>query len=167
MIYLIWSIINLAVLFFFFYLITGFIRKGKSFFNPQLKVVSILVMVVGIFQLLSATGLEENSNQIEITQDYDNNNPSKIEELVLEDHLTFDINLLVKYSIDQNDFIPTESNSFLTGFISGYEWEYTLIQTNSYTSNQKAEFEAKGILKWKLFGVNLYNETKTFSGTLN
>ncbi|MEL0650032.1 hypothetical protein V6246_01275 [Algibacter sp. TI.3.09] len=166
MIHLLWSIINLIIVFYFLYLIVGFIRKGKQIFNPKFKVVSIFVMVIGIVQVISAANSEEKTNRITITNNYNKKNNSKVEKVKLEDNLTFDINMLVKYSIEQNELIPIESNSFLTGFVSGYDWEFTLIETNNYKPNGKAEFTANGILKWNLFGITVYNESKTFSGVI-
>ena len=74
--------------------------------------------------------------------------------------------MLVKYSVDQTELIPIESNSFLTGFVSGYEWEFTSIETNNYKPSEKAEFTANGVLKWNLFGIKVYSESKTFSGII-
>ncbi|WP_375237854.1 hypothetical protein [Aurantibacter sp.] len=166
MIHLLWSIINLIILFYFLYLIVGFIRKGKRIFNPKFKVVSIFVLVIGIVQVISAANSEEKTNRITITNNYDKKNNSKVEKVKPEDNLTFDINMLVKYSIEQNELIPIESNSSLTGFISGYDWVFISIETNNYKPNGKAKFTANGILNWNLFGINIYREPKTFSGII-
>jgi hypothetical protein len=72
----------------------------------------------------------------------------------------------LKYSVEKNKFIPIESNSFLTGFVSGYVWEFKSIQTNNYKPNEKAEYIADGILKWNLLGIKIYSESKTFSGII-
>lgn len=166
MIHLIWSIINGMIVIYFLYLIFGFIAKGKKIFKPRFKVISIFIMTIGIVQIISASNLEKNSNRITINEDYNKNSNSKIKQVVLEDNLTFDINLLVKYSIDQNEYIPIESNSFLTGLVSGYVWEFNSINMNNYNSNKKPEFIANGILKWNLFGITVYSESKTFNGTI-
>ncbi|NRD22374.1 hypothetical protein HNV10_03920 [Winogradskyella litoriviva] len=166
MIHLLWSIINLIIVFYFLYLIVGFIRKGKRIFNPKFKVVSIFVMVIGIVQVISAANSYKKTNRITITNNNNKKNNSKVEKVTLEDNLTFDINMLVKYSFEQNELIPIESNSFLTGFVSGYDWKFTSIKTNNYKPNGKAEFTANGILKWNLFGITVYNESKTFNGTI-
>ncbi len=166
MIHLIWSIINVIILLYFFYLIIGFIIKGKGIFKPQFKIVSIFIMVIGIVQVISASNSEKKSNRISITDVYNKKNSSKLKQVVLEDNLTFDINMLVKYSIDKNYYIPIESSSFLTGLVSGYVWEFNSIDTNNLNSNGKAEFIANGILKWNLFGITVYNESKTFIGTV-
>jgi hypothetical protein len=166
MIHLIWSIINGIIVIYFLYLIVGFIAKGKKIFKPQFKVVSIFIMVIGIVQIISASDSEKNSNRISITEDYNRKSNSAIKQVKLEDNWTFDINMLVKYSIEQNQYIPIESNSFLTGLVSGYNWEFNSIDTNNLNANEKAEFIANGILKWNLFGITVYSESKTFNGTI-
>ncbi len=166
MIHLIWSIINGIIVIYFFYLIVGFIAKGKKIFKPQFKVVSIFIMVIGIVQIISASDSERKSNRISITEDYNRKNNSAIKQIKLEDNWTFDINMLVKYSIEQNQYIPIESNSFLTGLVSGYNWEFNSIDINNLNPNGKAEFIANGILKWNLFGITVYSESKTFNGTI-
>ena len=166
MIHLIWSIINGVIVLYFIYLIIGFIFKGKRIFNPKFKVVSIFIMVIGIFQIISASDSEKNSNRISITKDYNKKNNSKLKQVVLENNWTFDINMLVKYSIEQNEYIPIESNSFLTGLVSGYNWEFKSINTTNLNQNGKAEFIANGILNWNLFGITVYSESKTFNGTI-
>lgn len=166
MIHLIWSIINGIIVIYFLYLIIGFIAKGKKIFKPQFKVVSFFIMVIGIVQIISASDSETNSNRISITEDYNSKSNSAIKQLKLEDNWTFDINMLVKYSIEQSQYIPIESNSFLTGFVSGYIWKFNSIDTNNLNLNGKTEFIANGILKWNLFGITVYRESKTFNGTI-
>lgn len=166
MIHLIWSIINGMIVLYFLYLIVGFIAKGKRIFKPQFKVVSIFIMVIGIVQIISASNSEKSTNRITMNDDYNKKNNSKVKKVTLEDNLTFDINMHVKYSVDKNEFIPIESNSFLTGFVSGYVWEFKSIQTNNYKPNEKSEYIADGILKWNLFGITVYSESKTFNGII-
>lgn len=166
MIYLIWSIINGIIVLYFIFLIIGFIVKGKKIFKPQFKFFSIAVMVIGIVQIISASNAEKIINRITITEDYNNKNNSEIKKVTLEDNLTFDINILVKYSVDQNEFIPIESNSFLSGLVNGFVWQFESIQTNNFKPNEKTEFIAEGILKWNLFGICVFNESKIFSGTI-
>src|SRR5574343_81731 len=106
MIHLLWTLLNASLIIFFFYLIVGFIIKGKKIFNPQIKVFSILIMTLGIIQIISATKTSKKINRITITTDYKKTNSSKIKKIVLEDNLVFDINLRVKYSIENNNYIP-------------------------------------------------------------
>ena len=166
MIHLLWTLLNASLIIFFFYLIFGFIIKGKKIFNPKIKVISILIMTLGIIQIISAAKTQKNSNRITITTDYKKTNSSKIKKIVLEDNLVFDINLNIKYSIENKEYIPIESYSFITGLVSGYEWEFKAIETQIHKTNEKATFTADGVLKWNLFGINVYSEDKTYSGII-
>jgi len=166
MIHLLWTLLNASLIIFFFYLIFGFIIKGKKIFNPKIKVISILIMTLGIIQIISAAKTSKNNNRITITTDYKKTNKSKIKEVLLEDNLVFDINLNIKYSIENEEYIPIESYSFLSGLVTGYEWEFKSIETQIYKPNEKGTFTADGVLKWNLFGINIYSEYKTFSGII-
>ncbi len=84
----------------------------------------------------------------------------------MEDNWTFDINMIVKYSIEQDEYILIESDSFLTGLASCYVWEFKSIDTKKLNRNGKTKFYANGILKWNLFGLTVYCESKTFNGSI-
>ena len=85
---------------------------------------------------------------------------------MLEDNLTFDINMYVTYSRDKDVFIPTSSYSNLTGFVMGYKWVYESITTDKYKLGEETKFDVMGILEWHLLGVKIYSEGKTFSGVI-
>lgn len=166
MIHLIWSMINGIIVLYFFYIIIGYIVKGNKIFKPRLKVVSIFLILIGIVQIISTIDSKNKSNKILINKSYNIKNNSEIKQVILEENLTFDINMIVKYSIEQDQYIPIESNSFLTGLIVGYVWEFNSINTNKLKTNGKSEFNAVGNLKWNIFGINVYNESKIFNGTI-
>jgi len=162
MIHLVWSIFNVVIIFFFIYLIFGFIVEGMKIFETRFRIISISILILGIFQIISASNTKKQTNKIILKSNYNQTNNSKVKEVLLEDNLIFDINLHIKFSIDKNEFTPIESYSYLTGFTSGYVWEYKSIEINTCKPNRKTEFTAKGILKWHLFGINIYNESKVF-----
>ena len=138
MIHLIWSIINGIIVIYFLYLIIGFILKGKKIFKPKFKVVSIFIIVIGIVQIISASDSEKNANQISITKDYNRKNNSEIKQVKLEDNWTFDINMIVKYSIEQDEYIPIESDSLLTGLVS-WNSQLSLLRNFCISLNQYVE----------------------------
>jgi len=166
MIYLIWTILNGIIFFYFLYLIFGFIAIGKRIFKPQFKTVSIAIMLVGFFQIISASNKEEKKNTVIINEKPNGNYNSKRKTIILEDNLTMDIVLSISYTDVGDSFMPTASHSILTGLIGGYVWEFNSIQTNNYKPNEQTEYTANGILKWNLFGINVYNQLKTFNGSI-
>jgi len=166
MIYLIWSIINGIIILYFFYLIIGFIVKGKKIFKSRFKVISLIVIVSGAIQIISALTSEKSSNRIIISENHIKTNYSKIKRVVLEETLTLDINLLLKYTINKSKYVPLESTSSLTGFVSGYVWEFKSININNYKLSENIEYTANGILKWNFFGVTVYNQYKEYTGRI-
>ena len=95
-------------------------------------------MVIGIVQIISASDSEKNANQISITKDYNRKNNSEIKQVKLEDNWTFDINMIVKYSIEQDEYIPIESDSLLTGLVS-WNSQLSLLRNFCISLNQYVE----------------------------
>lgn len=161
MIHLIWSILNLLLLVYFLYLIIGFIAKGKKVFKTRFKIISIAIMSIGVVQLISASITEKNTNKITIVKDYKSKHNTKLEQVVLKDNLTFNIEMTVEYVLDQEKYIPIESSTYLTGLISGYTWEFESFITENDESNVKPEYIVHGTLKWNILGIPVYSESKT------
>lgn len=164
MIHLIWSILNTVVVLYFIYLIIGLLVRGKEIFNAKFKALSILIMVIGTVQIISYTTSDKKTNQILLTDDYNRKNDQVLKAVTLDNEMTFDTHISLTYSVDEDTYIPVSGDSYLNGFVSGYEWELHSLNTSSYKKNKKAAFTATGVLKWKLFGIHVYSESKSFSG---
>lgn len=165
MIYLIWSIINITIGLYFLYLLIGVIAKGKVFFNTKYKFLSITIFAIGLVQLLSGSNSEENNKTNFLLNDQIPHVKYEANMLKLEENLIFDINIFVKYYTDQNKIVMDKTNSFLTGFVSGFDWEHTSTELK-LNQNNNPDYVVNGILNWKLLGFNVYSQNKTFSGTI-
>ncbi|PCH69152.1 MAG: hypothetical protein COC06_08065 [Bacteroidales bacterium] len=166
MIYLIWSGINMVILLYFFYLIIGFISKGKKIFKPQFKIASIALMVIGIVQIISATELDDNTNRISFVDNHEKMQGTGISQMILENNLTFDIQMSVTYRVGENEFIPIESYSNLNRFVIGFEWDCKSAAINEKNLNGEIKYDISGVLKWNLFGINIYSQPKAFEGII-
>ena len=118
-------------------------------------------MSIGVVQIISASISEKNTKKITIANDYKSKYNTKLEQFVLVDNLTFNIEMTVEYVLDQEKYISIESSSYLTGFISGYTWEFESFITENDESNIKPEYIVHGTLKWNILGIPVYNESKT------
>lgn len=167
MIHLIWSALNGIIVLYFLYLLIGFIVKGKQIFNTSFKVISIVVFLSGVLQIISASKNPKIENFIIISDDVNPQNRVVLKKIILEDNLSFNINMLLEYSVGKNEYIPIKSNSFLTGFVSGYQWEFKSIKINNFKPNEKVNYKVHGLLEWKLFGIIIYTESKIFEGEIN
>ncbi|MGM0635528.1 MAG: hypothetical protein ACQESK_05650 [Bacteroidota bacterium] len=161
MFHVIWSILNLTILLYFSYLLVGFMIKGSAIFTKKIRSVSIFILVLGVFQIISAS--DNTSDRITISAE-ESFPASAMQNVVLEENASIDIHLLVLFSAENDTYIPIEATSFLEGFVSGFEWEFNSIEVSPLQEKNKFEYMATGILKWNLFGVTITNDHKSYRG---
>jgi len=166
MIELFWSILNITILLFFLYLFIGFLFKGKKIFEGRFKNLSIAILILGVINMVSANDSDKFDNTINIDNKYNQENYEQASKLILEDNLTMNINLSIMYSKENKILIPIKATSNLSGFVSGFEWQIKSVHTTSKTNKEKKDFTAYGILEWKLFGIKIYSQEKSFKGII-
>ncbi len=162
MIYLIWATLNLALWLYFFYLIAALIFMGRRVFQGKLRAFSILILVVGVGHLLSASD-GEATNQITFAEKHDSSNGSRSQRITLDDNLSFATKLWIGYSVEGDTLVPVSCSSSISGFVCGFEWQLDLATSDEIRKDEEAFYQVSGILKWNLFGVNVYNQDKNFS----
>lgn len=166
MIYILWAVLNAVLLLYFFYLLIGFIVKGRDVFKGKLRPVAITVMALGVFHLVSATVPEEDKSEIILKKDYNLQTGTEGKNLILEENAAFDIGLSVSYSVEGEEWIPIKSRSYITGWVLGFDWEFYSFITNKIPDNGLSDFVVEGGLEWHLFGFHLYTQSKQFTGQL-
>lgn len=162
MIYLLWSLINVFLPLYFFYLLFSFLAKGKRFFNPKYKTFQILFLVIGVTQIIVASSTDKANQNIYLKDDHANFNSSKMVHHMVEDNWTMNIHFLLEYSVHGNKYIPLKSSSFLSGFVSGYDWELLSVDGVGIEDGRGTVWYVNGNLQWKLFGTTIYSQNKIF-----
>ncbi|MCL6219966.1 hypothetical protein [Zunongwangia pacifica] len=166
MIQLLWSILNITILLFFLYLFVGFLFQGKKIFEGKFKSLSIAILVLGVFHIVSANDTEKLDHSININNDYNPENNTLIKTIILEDNLTMKFNLSILYSNSNGTLIPIKATSYLSGLLCGYDWKIKSVNTSNKDGKQKKKFTAIGTLEWKLFGIKIYSQRKSFKGRI-
>ncbi|WP_349351130.1 MULTISPECIES: hypothetical protein [unclassified Flagellimonas] len=162
MIYLLWSLINVFLPLYFFYLHVNFLAKGKRFFNPKYKTFQILFLVIGVTQIIVASSTEKANQNIYLKDDHANFNSSKMVHHMVEDNWTMNIHFLLEYSVQGNKYIPLKSSSFLSGFVSGYDWELLSVDGVGIEDGRGTVWYVSSNLQWKLLGLPFTVRTKYF-----
>ncbi|MFD2516441.1 hypothetical protein [Salinimicrobium flavum] len=165
MIYLLWSLLNVLVILYFVFLLIGFIAIGRKIFGRKLRLVSVSIMVLGLVNIIAAAGPEENNPETFVTDVY-GQNETEYKRILLEDNLSLDIDLTVTYLIENGELIPVQKRSILTGFLPGFEWDLISVSTSEIKEDGQVDYAAEGVLKWNLFGINIYSQAKWFRGRL-
>jgi hypothetical protein len=60
--------------------------------------------------------------------------------------------------------IPINAYSYTTGFGDGTNWLPTSITLSKTSDNNKMKYQVNGIIKWKLLGIKIYSQQKSFNG---
>ncbi|MBS2100172.1 hypothetical protein [Carboxylicivirga linearis] len=106
-------------------------------------------------------------NQIVFIYERDSICNVETKSLKLEDHLTLDIEMFATFCRDQNNIKAIDSYSEISGFVTGFDWKYKSAEIYKNNTSGKIEFNVNGLLKWNIFGITIYNQSKTFKGSFN
>ncbi|WP_298424318.1 hypothetical protein [uncultured Kordia sp.] len=121
-------------------------------------------MVLGVLGIINAKDNEYNNTYALYGNDIETKNTRSVD-LRMDDSLSLIFHLDIR--LKQNSkgaLIPSYSSSSLSGFISGFEWEYKYVDIDENTDGTFS-YEANGLLYWKLFGIKFYTQNKDFKGT--
>lgn len=84
----------------------------------------------------------------------------------LDDLPTLNIHQIVTLTPDtQSDSAQVSSSSYLTGFVSGYQWSPISIVVGALP-DRRLHYSTSGVLAWKLLGLTVYRQPKQFDGWL-
>lgn len=172
MIYLIWGLLNIGLLLYF--LIICF--KAAKMLKQK---VGLFPAVFFVFGLFSSSGQQMRGgydSEVEFGQ-------SKLWSFSSEDGNAFDATYLLSEELDKNWMfkkrlvikyaedveshikIPISAFSSTTGLVSGVIWKPISIRVNKDEANNGFEYFVHGVDEWRLFGVKLYTQNKSYNAT--
>ena len=168
MMYLIWSIINVAAFLIFLYSLLNLLFNSRKILDSKYRAVYVFLILIGVYQLGNAGHDEKQKNLVyyqNATQEETRGIINK--KILLENTSGLDIKASLDYSVSDTEILPNSLFTNLNGLVSGFEWEMQSSNISALDNNQKGEYEITGLLKWNLFGVNLYTESKHFIGVVD
>jgi len=165
--YLLWSLLNLALLGYFLYMVYGLFSKGRKIFQHRLKPVSIIIMMLGLAQVLDRGDDFEPNNKKVFVENYEGNGGIKLAGLAMDDGLSLNFFLSAKFAYEDDELIVLETNSDLSGLTFGYTWNASkIVRLMESDVRGQPRYRVIGYLTWQLFGFDIYSEEKDFSGTI-
>ncbi|WP_421825937.1 hypothetical protein [Larkinella sp.] len=171
MLYLIWTLLNIALGVYFIILCFQAARLLKE----RIGLYAAVIFTLGLICFAGNSGKKNDS--------FSTNPDVKKWTYVPRDsiipgglefaHATIDktwiseIDLTVLYGAKKssNQTVPVEATSVWSGFVSGYDWKPTSISVHATTGQQYA-YTVTGILQWKLLGIPLYSQPKMYEGRI-
>jgi hypothetical protein len=145
----------------------GLITVGNQVFKPRTKAFSVILLLLGFFNIIGLAIRDEQDNARGITFPGADSNAynQDLKLVVLEDNLTLDMNMALTYSTVDGQFIPVKAVGNLTGFVTGFRFDITNVDFKQTPDNTIA-YIVHGLVHWQLFGIELYAQEKRFGSKL-
>ncbi len=166
MLELIWGILNFTILIYFFFLCFQATKKIRDNFGG----IAALVFVLGLVSFISKPNKENSSFQtfdLQKEANFPNKHTGNIfsTDKLLEENLTTKISLSIQFGENNSEKKLLKAEIYRDGFVSGTEWKATNV-TVSPLNQINHQYQASGILYWKILGVTLYSQAKEFNGII-
>ncbi|PZX61381.1 hypothetical protein LV84_00369 [Algoriphagus ratkowskyi] len=154
MIYLIWGVLNILLILSWLWIGFSLFFRRKNIAVGNSRPYSIF-FVVGLLVLLSA----KSKDSVAPKMSY--NKPTTVTIVETGKTLTNHISIVSIRDKESGEILTQYTDSNLTGFMSGLDWE----QSGVYESDGK--LEVNGILSWRLFGINFFSQSKSFTEVIS
>lgn len=171
MLYLLWGLLNIGLFIYFIFICFN----ATKFIRGKLGIVASIVFVFGLLSFIGNSNFdsdnkEQGLNQVKTWQFISPDSLDKSSVVFLQ--IDFEKTLISKYCLgiqygkdkQLKNNIPISAVTWTTGFESGTSWKPISIIVTRTDDNGKFEYEIEGMVKWKLLGLTIYDQTKTWKG---
>jgi len=174
MIYLIWGLINIALIVYF--LVICF--KATKLVKQKIGLFAAVFFVLGLLSLLGKPTKDSyssgfNSNKMNswnfASEDSLNLNPIFSLNVELEENWISKKFLRIRYGkhIQSQINIPINAYTFTTGYTGAIIWKPNSIIVNRTEDNNQFQYLVHIDVNWKLLGTTIYTQFKRFDGTIS
>lgn len=165
--YLIWSLINTALVIYFFVICYRAVKLIKEKFG----VVTAVFFTIGLLSFACQSNNEDkNTHQREMwtfnTDTITETSTIRMRNCYAEKSPSFQINVSVTYGLDKRNKqnVPINAYSTVSGLVSGFKWRPNSISVYKSKKETGLDCAMAGILEWQLFGLTIYSQSKALSG---
>lgn len=164
-IFYIWIIINTVALIAAIYLFYHYTRLIY-------RRVNAFVAIIFVFLSLNFLGRNVQNNQktnkIQLNTNTQSLEAEKFENIVVQDTYLSKIYLSVSYKQEYRTqtTVPLTVESYQSGLLFGRFWEQSHISLQK-TSNTEFSYIITGTYDWRLLGISIFKQSKSFNGKIN
>lgn len=166
-VYILWALLNIGLFVYFLFICL----QGLKLIREEIGLFAAIIFVLGI---LSFRSYNDNKNPQPnqhkkwqfATKDSLALNEIKHLNVDLENTVMSSYLLNIHYGKDKNQMkIPISAYSSTSGFIVGTIWKPEVVDVEVTANNTKFKYWVNGVVDWKLFGLKLFSQSKTYKGT--
>jgi hypothetical protein len=170
MIHFIWAILNVCLAIAF--LVVCY--KGTKLLKNEIGLWAALIFVLGLLSLMNVFNkdvIQYKQNEKVLKKGFSSSDniiagTFKNRYLILEKNLVSDFNLSFEYGQAKISKLntPIDADIRINGTTNGIRWKPMMFLINETDSNTKFSYDIYGLLEWKLMGITLYTQHKSFKG---
>lgn len=166
-IYILWALFNIGLFVYFIFICL----QGLKLIRENIGLFAAIIFVLGILSFKNYNdNINPQPNQHKkwqfATKDNLNINETNHLNVVLENTVMSSYVLHIYYGKDRDQInIPTSAYSSTSGFIVGTIWKPEVVDVQVAANNTKFKYWVSGVVDWKLFGLTLFSQPKTYKGT--
>lgn len=170
MIHFIWAILN--IIFAITFLVICY--KGAKLIKNEIGLWAAMIFVVGLLSLMNIfnkDGIQYKQNEKIVKKGFSPidsiiTNTTKNRNMVLEENAISDFNLEIEYGQNKITKLntPIDAKVNILGTVNGRRWKPMMYLINQTNSNTKFAYDVYGLVEWKLMGITIYTQQKSFKG---
>lgn len=163
MIYITWAILNSSVFFAIIYFLFRLFKPIQERYGTILAIIFAYVLLAFICGRRESSSSNQKWQFFSETQQM---HKRTFLDYPIDRNSMFTTHLGVTYFVDKNtgEFLPSDGVTYVTGALSGIEWQPLSMTLNSETN--AISYEVYGQRVWSLVGVVVYRQQTTFNGTI-
>ena len=166
MLYLLWSLVNLALILLFIYVA----YKATRLLRRELGLATALFFAIGFLSFINGPGYREEQNSIKLNEKPKADTglyQQQSQMITIDENAAFDTHLQVTYNEykDQPLPQPVAAQVHTSGLVLSHSLK---VMDTIVTYDEAAKswnYQVYGILHWRLLGMKIYTQTKMFSGS--
>ncbi|MCW3789778.1 hypothetical protein [Plebeiibacterium sediminum] len=167
MLQLIWGLLNIGLIIYFLWISFRAVKLVKERFGLFAAIVFVLGLLA--FANTSKDGSTKMQEWTSTSNNINDCNETFFVNAELEENLvsTKLLSIHAGNKKQGNDNVALSANTLINGFTSGINWEVISIAMNETTDNNQLDYMVIGVVNWKLLGITIYKQPKTFKGVVS
>ena len=164
MLYLLWSLLNFALILLFLYVA----YRATRLLRREMGLAAAFLFAIGCLSFINSPGYKEEQNTINLNEQEKAvaKQQQLVQTILLEDNAAFDTHLQITYNRQQAQALPQPVAAQVSK--SGLVLSHSLKAMDAIIAYEAAtkswHYQVYGTLHWRLLGMKVYTQTKIFAG---
>ena len=166
MLYLLWSLLNFALILLFLYVA----YRATRLLRKDLGLAAAIFFAIGFLSFINSPGYKEAQNSFNLNEQAKADTQQQqqlVQTVMIEENAAFDTHLQLTYNRQQAQALPQPiaAKVYTSGLVLSHSLKVmdTIVTYDAATKSWN--YQLYGVLHWRLLGMKVYTQTKMFEGS--